>query len=138
MDWERIQGLYNYETYKKWASGAKQTVNDLSIVLDAQRKAHNKIIVGYGAPAKGNTLLNFGNINMDFIIDDNPLKQHKYTPGMSIPVVPVEHLQNFVGQDICFVPLAWNFFDEIVQRIKRVRNNSGDVFVRYFPNIQIQ
>jgi hypothetical protein len=57
---------------------------------------------------------------------------------MSIPVVPIEHLQNFVGQDICFVPLAWNFFDEIVNRLKAVRNNSGDVFVRYFPNIQIQ
>ena len=56
---------------------------------------------------------------------------------MSIPVVPVEHLQNFVGQDICFVPLAWNFFDEIVTRIKKVRNNSGDVFVKYFPEIAI-
>ena len=75
---------------------------------------------------------------MDFIIDDNPLKQNKYTPGMSIPVVPVEYLQNYVGRDICFVPLAWNFFDEIVGRIKAVRNNSEDVFVRYFPSIQIQ
>jgi len=138
MDWERIQGLYNHKTYQDWAEGAKRTVNDLSIVLDAQRKAHNRVIVGYGAPAKGNTLLNFGNISLDFIIDDNPLKQNKYTPGMSIPVVSIEHLQKYVGADICFVPLAWNFFDEIVNRLRAVRNNSGDVFVRYFPSIQIQ
>lgn len=138
IDWERIQGLHDYETYKRWAEGARQTVNDLSIVLDAQRKAHNRLIVGYGAPAKGNTLLNFGKINMDFIIDDNPLKQGKFTPGMSIPVVPIEHLQNYVGYDICFVPLAWNFFDEIVGRIKKVRNHREDVFVRYFPEIVIQ
>jgi len=137
LDWERIQGLHDYSTYQSWAEGAKRTVNDLSMVLDGQRKAHQRLIVGYGAPAKGNTLLNFGNINMDFIIDDNPLKQGKFTPGMSIPVVTIDELKKYPDREICFVPLAWNFFDEIVGRIRKVRNFKGDVFVKYFPEIVI-
>jgi len=138
LDWERIQGLHDYSTYQSWADGARRTVNDLSMVLDGQRKAHQRLIVGYGAPAKGNTLLNFGNINMDFIIDDNPLKQGKYTPGMSIPVVTIDELKKYPDREICFVPLAWNFFGEIVGRIKKVRNFKGDVFIKYFPEIIIQ
>ena len=137
LDWERIQGLHDYSTYQSWANGAKRTVNDLSMVLDGQRKAHQRLVVGYGAPAKGNTLLNFGNINMDFIIDDNPLKQGKFSPGMSIPVVTIDELKKYPDREICFVPLAWNFFDEIVGRIRKVRNFKGDVFVKYFPEIVI-
>ena len=137
LDWERIHGLHDYATYEAWANGAKRTVNDLSMVLDGQRKAHQRLIVGYGAPAKGNTLLNFGNIDMDFIIDDNPLKQGKFTPGMSIPVVTIDELKRYPDREICFVPLAWNFFDEIVGRIRKVRNFKGDVFVKYFPEIVI-
>ena len=137
LDWERIQGLHDYSTYQSWAEGAKRTVNDLSMVLDGQRKAHKRLVVGYGAPAKGNTLLNFGNIDMDFIIDDNPLKQGKFTPGMSIPVVTIDELKKYPDREICFVPLAWNFFDEIVGRIKKVRNFKGDVFIKYFPEIAI-
>ena len=137
LDWERIQGLHDYTTYQAWADGARRTVNDLSMVLDGQRKAHQRLIVGYGAPAKGNTILNFGNIDMDFIIDDNPLKQGKYTPGMSIPVVTIDELKKYPDREICFVPLAWNFFDEIVGRIRKVRNFKGDVFIKYFPAIVI-
>jgi SAM-dependent methyltransferase len=137
LDWERINGLHDYNTYVAWADGARRTVNDLAMVLDGQRKAHQRLIVGYGAPAKGNTLLNFGNIDMDFIIDDNPLKQGKYTPGMSIPVVTIDELKKYPDREICFVPLAWNFFDEIVERIKKVRNYKGDVFIKYFPKITI-
>jgi C-methyltransferase C-terminal domain/Putative zinc binding domain/Methyltransferase domain len=134
---EAQMGLHDVETYRAWAKRAQRTVDDLAMVLDGQRKAHNRLIVGYGAPAKGNTLLNFGQIDMDFIIDDNPLKQGKFTPGMGIPVVPPQHLDQFVGRDICFVPLAWNFFDEIVGRIRDRRDNKGDAFVRYFPTIRV-
>jgi SAM-dependent methyltransferase len=138
VDLERAAGLHDIKTYQRWSQHAHQTVNDLSMLLDAQRKGHKRLLVGYGAPAKGNTLLNFGNIKLDFIIDDNPLKQGKFTPGQSIPVVTIDELRNHVAQDICFVPLAWNFFDEIVQRIKKVRDNRNDIFVRYFPEIILQ
>jgi hypothetical protein len=52
-------------------------------------------------------------------------------------VLPIEHLEKCKHREICFVPLAWTFFDEIVTRIKRVRDYPGDKFIRYFPDIQI-
>ena len=137
MDLERDAGLHKMDTYYKWSKNNEIVVNDLVTAINYQRKNQGRLVVGYGAPAKGNTLLNYGQIDLDFIIDDAPLKQGKYTPGRNIPVVPIDHLENYKHREICFVPLAWNFFDEIVTRIKRVRDFPGDKFVKYFPNIQI-
>jgi hypothetical protein len=125
------------QTYYRWARNNKIIANDLVTAINYQRTDQGRLVVGYGAPAKGMTLLNYGKIDLDFIIDDAPLKQGKYTPGMNIPVVGIEHLAQFKHREICFIPLAWNFYDEIVERIKRVRNFPGDKFVKYFPNIQI-
>ena len=87
-------------------------------------------IVGYGAPAKGNTFLNFAKVPFDMIIDDNPMKQGLYTPGSSIGIVGSEVLKSFEEHDrILFVPLAWNFFKEIKERITAQRNNLNDVFL---------
>lgn len=133
---ERQVGLQNLETYTIYADKAKQVVIDLNAELQKRKDSGFKL-VGYGAAAKGNTLLNFGQIQLDFIIDDNPLKQGLYTPGTHIPVVSIEHLKKFKEQKIAFVPLAWNFFTEIKQNIQRVRNNSDDVFIRYFPKIDV-
>ena len=93
-------------------------------------KKNGAIIVGYGAPAKGNTFLNFSKIRMDFIVDDNKLKQGMFTPGSSIPIVSSDDIKN-LNPDVfvVFVPLAWNFFKEIKQRIKAIRNNPNDVFL---------
>ena len=137
LDLEATAGLHKMETYQKWAKNNEIIVNDLVSAINYQRKNQSRLIVGYGAPAKGNTLLNYGQIDLDFIIDDAPLKQGKYTPGRSVPVLPIEHLEKCKHREICFVPLAWNFFDEIVTRIKRVRDYPGDKFIRYFPDIQI-
>lgn len=129
-------GLQNLETYKIYAEKAKQVVVDLNSELQKRKEAGYKL-VGYGAAAKGNTLLNFGQIQLDFIIDDNPLKQGLYTPGTHIPVVSIDHLKQFKDEKIAFVPLAWNFFTEIKYNIQRVRYNENDVFIRYFPKIDI-
>lgn len=135
---EKASGLHDINTYKNWAANNEIVVNDLVTALNYESKNKGRMLVGYGAPAKGNTLLNYGKINLDFIIDDAPLKQGKFTPGMNIPVVPISHLDNFKHEDICFVPLAWNFFDEIVQRIRRVRGQrTGDKYIKYFPKIQV-
>jgi hypothetical protein len=96
------------------------------------------ILGGYGAAAKGNTLLNFSKIKLDFIIDDNNLKQGKYSPGMSIPVVPIEHLDQLSQHDkVLFIPLAWNYFDDIQRKILARRNNTNDKFLKYFPKVEI-
>jgi hypothetical protein len=94
--------------------------------------------VGYGAAAKGMTLLNFGQIHLDFIIDDNPLKQGLYTPGTGDAVVGIDALTGLEQHKLAFVPLAWNFFAEIRAKIKSRRDQTDDVFVRYFPKISVE
>jgi SAM-dependent methyltransferase len=137
IDLEAAAGLHSIETYRRWASNNELIVNDLVTTINYQRKNQNRLIVGYGAPAKGMTLINYGNIELDFIIDDAPLKQGKFTPGMNTLVVGIDELEKYKHREICFVPLAWNFFDEIVARIKRVRDFPNDKYIRYFPTIQI-
>jgi len=93
-------------------------------------------IIGYGAAAKGNTFLNFSKFDLDYIIDDNQLKQGLYTPGSKILIVPVEKLLSEDENLICIIPLAWNFFDEIRERvINRVKREVR--FLKYFPNVEL-
>ena len=137
IDLEKAAGLHNIKTYHKWANNSQYIVNDLVASVNWQSKNQNRLVVGYGAPAKGMTLLNYAQIDLDFIIDDAPLKQGKFSPGRNIPIVPIEELEKYKHREICFVPLAWNFYDEIVGRIRRVRDFPGDKFIRYFPKFQI-
>lgn len=135
---ERMQGLYTDETYAAWAANTLKLVADLKVFVELYRNK-GYVLGGYGAAAKGNTLLNFSKIKLDFIIDDNELKQNHYSPGMSIPVVPIEHLNEYTDSDkILFVPLAWNYFDDIQKKILAKRNNSNDKFLKYFPKVEIQ
>jgi len=134
---ERDAGLQTPATYIEYARRAEQAVVDLKNAISAYR-AEGYVIAGYGAAAKGMTLLNFGNINLDFIIDDNPLKQGRFTPGMHIPVVAIDMLDECEDLNIAFVPLAWNFFDEIKSKIKDKRDRKEDAFIRYFPSINIE
>jgi 2-polyprenyl-3-methyl-5-hydroxy-6-metoxy-1,4-benzoquinol methylase len=92
-------------------------------------------IIGYGAAAKGNTILNASYLKFDYIVDDNPLKHGLYTPGMHIPIKHPDVLKDETG-NIAIVPLAWNFFDEIKEKV--LQRNSNVIFIKYFPEISIQ
>jgi len=137
LNLEKEKGLYDYNTYLKYADNAKNIVSDLKkVIVDFRERNHH--IIGYGAAAKGNTLLNFGDISLDFIIDDNKLKQGLHTPGTNIPIKDISELSKISTQEsIIFIPLAWNFYKEISSKIKRNRNSNVDYFVKYFPNIEI-
>jgi len=126
---ETVSGLYNDVTYQEYSETCLKSVEKSKNYIDSMKK-NGAIIVGYGAPAKGNTFLNFSKIRMDFIVDDNKLKQGMFTPGSSIPIVSSDDIKN-LNPDVfvVFVPLAWNFFKEIKQRIKAIRNNPNDVFL---------
>jgi hypothetical protein len=137
VDQESEQGLQDMNTYLIYAEKCHQVVKDLNEVIKDYR-SQGYVIAGYGAAAKGNTLLNFGNTYLDFIIDDNPLKQGLYAPGSNIPVVPIDFLDQVEDMKVAFVPLAWNFFKEISKKIKDKRNREGDVFIKYFPKINIE
>ena len=134
---ERDAGLNTPATYIEYAKLANKAVADLKDAISAYR-AEGFVIAGYGAAAKGMTLLNFGNITLDFIIDDNPLKQGRFSPGMHIPVVGIDTLDECADLNVAFVPLAWNFFDEIKRKIKAKRDHNEDVFIRYFPTIKVE
>jgi 2-polyprenyl-3-methyl-5-hydroxy-6-metoxy-1,4-benzoquinol methylase len=134
---ERAAGLQDMNTYLAYADRAATIVEDLKQTIMHYRTL-DYLIVGYGAAAKGNTLLNFGEIHLDYIIDDNPLKQGLYSPGMSTPVVPISILDQYAEIKVAFVPLAWNFFTEIRKNIKGKRDREGDVFIKYFPTISIE
>jgi len=134
---EQAQGLQDMNTYLAYADRAATIVEDLKQTIMHYRTL-DYLIVGYGAAAKGNTLLNFGEIHLDYIIDDNPLKQGLYSPGMSTPVVPIDKLDDYADTKVAFVPLAWNFFTEIRRNIKNKRDREGDVFIKYFPTISVE
>lgn len=135
MNEEKRYGLYEPELYITYVGECKNIIQEFANEI-AEHKANGKVLIGYGAPAKGNTLLNASNVVLDFIIDDNPLKQGLYTPGMRIPIFSSEKLKEYVDIDnIVFVPLAWNFFDEIKAKIEKMRPNKKDDFLRYFPYV---
>lgn len=134
---ERDAGLNTPATYIEYARLAQKAVDDLKETIYAYR-AEGFVVAGYGAAAKGMTLVNFANIHLDFIIDDNPLKQGRFTPGTHDPVVGIDMLDECKDINVAFVPLAWNFFDEIKRKIKAKRDNPDDVFIRYFPSIKVE
>jgi len=137
LDAERAEGLQTPQTYVEYAEKARQVVKDLKDTIAAYR-TEGYTIIGYGAAAKGMTLLNFGNLSLDVIIDDNPLKQGLFTPGMHIPVESIDFLDNVEDLNVAFVPLAWNFFDEIKRKIKSKRDRREDAFIRYFSTISVE
>lgn len=137
IDMESKIGLLSDDTYVKYAEKCHSLVQQLRKQTVTYRQ-HGFKIVGYGAAAKGMTLLNYAKIQPDFIVDDNPLKQGLYTPGMSVTIVSIDKLDELDSNDyVLFMPLAWNFFKEIKNRIKTRRNKKEDLFITYFPKVDI-
>ena len=111
---EEAAGLKSLERYKRF--GADVAANRAALrELLSRLKADGKTIAAYGAPAKGNTLLNYCGIGTELIpytVDRNQLKVGLLTPGMHIPVLPVSALLERRPDYVLI--LAWNFADEIV------------------------
>jgi hypothetical protein len=137
IQFEKENGLYDILTYPSYALKCYKATFELKKEL-IELKNQGYTLIGYGAAAKGNTLLNFGKIELDIIIDDNPLKQNLYTPGMNIRIVGSDYLLD-LGKDqkVVFIPLAWNFYKEIKTRIKDKRSNNNDLFIKYFPGLEV-
>ena len=135
---ETSKGLYSPETYDKYEADCLHNVKQFADFIK-KMKSEGRTVVGYGAPAKGNTLMNFAGIGPDFIIDDNPLKQGLYAPGVNVPIYSSEHLESYSYKTgIVFIPLAWNFYTEIVKKIKTMRPDGKDIFVKHFPDFKIE
>jgi SAM-dependent methyltransferase len=126
---EKAAGLDRVETYQQFAERALKIKRDLHETLSdfAQKGCR---VAGYGAPAKGNTLLGFLEIGpelLPYIVDRSPLKQGLYTPGTHIPVVAPERL--LADQPDYVLLLAWNFVDEIMEQQSEYLKRGGRFMV---------
>ena len=136
LESERRLGLDKVTTYRRFAEKTMRLKEDLQRTLKEFR-TNGKRIVGYGAPAKGNTLLGFLEIGPDlveYIADKSPLKQGRYCPGVHIPVVPPAKL--LADQPDYVVLLAWNFVDEILSQQEEYRRRGGK-FIVPVPDVKI-
>ena len=135
---ERQRGLLSKKTYDEYKTNITKLVSDFKeLVKNSKREGFE--LIGYGAAAKGMTFLNFADVELDYILDDNELKHHLYTPGTNVPIKPNGFLKQYKESDkILFIPLAWNFYDEIQERILKTRDNKNDWFLRYFPEVKLE
>jgi SAM-dependent methyltransferase len=135
LELEFNERLLNEETYLKYSINVNKIVSDLKIFIEYQQSKGIKV-VGYGAAAKGMTLLNYGKIIPDLIVDDNKLKVGLYTPGSNIKIQEPYILRE-IKENIVILPLAWNFHKEIKQKVQIYRENYSDIWVKYFPKLEI-
>jgi C-methyltransferase C-terminal domain len=129
-------GLRRLQTYGAFAERVRETKRALLEFLITAKRA-GKRIVGYGAPGKGNTLLNYCGIGTDFLdftVDRNPYKQGKFTPGTHIPILSPDRLQG-AGADYVLI-LPWNLKEEIVGTLRRMPDLKAR-FVVPIPKVEI-
>ena len=133
---EKSISLNNKKTFKNFANNIKERKKSLIEFLN-KLKSQNKLIAGFGAPAKATTLMyEFGLKDdvLDFIVDDSPLKQGLYSPGLHIPVLPSSSIKA-LKPDYLLI-LAWNFSDSIIKNNEEF-SNSGGKFIIPLPNLRI-
>ncbi len=133
---ELAYGLGRLATYGQFEDQVKEAKRAILEFLIAAKR-QGKRIVGYGAPGKGNTLLNYCGIRTDFLdftVDRNPLKQGKYTPGTRIPILAPEAIDQARPDFILILP--WNLKDEITASMRHVRE-WGAKFVVPIPRLTV-
>jgi hypothetical protein len=133
---EAARGFREIAAYSSFAVQGKATKRKLLAAL-IRIKDEGKTICGYGAPGKGNTLLNYCAIGpdfLDFTVDRNPYKHGRFTPGMHIPILPVEAIET-AKPDYIFV-LPWNLKTEITEQMRHV-GDWGAKFIIPIPEAAI-
>ena len=132
---EEQSGLRSGRPLRAFVQAVQRQRKDLMRVLREIRSSRH--LAGYGAPAKGNTLLNYCEIDrsvLDFIVDRSPLKHGLLTPGTHIPVEPAERLMASDVRETLL--LAWNFADEILRQ-QRFYRDKGGRFIVPIPTVRI-
>ncbi len=133
---EKKIGLMNLVYYQSFAERVKRTKREILRFLIDLRES-NKKIAAYGAPAKGNTLLNYCGIRTDFIdytVDRNPHKQGCYLPGSRIPIYHPDRLRETKPDYVIILP--WNLKDEIMEQVSYIREWGGK-FVTLIPSVKV-
>jgi SAM-dependent methyltransferase len=134
LEREVALGFRAVEGYAGFSEKVKRTKRELLSFL-IRAKNEGKKICGYGAPGKGNTLLNYCGIGTDFLdftVDRNPYKHGRFTPGMHIPIHPVEAIDAARPDYLLILP--WNLKDEIVRQMRHI-GSWGGKFVVPIPSV---
>lgn len=133
---EKQAGLTSEAYYSGFQGRAEKVKNEfLGFLLDAKKRG--KKVIGYGAAAKGNTLLNFAGVKPDlipFVVDQNPAKQGKFLPGSRIPILDETWIEKEKPDYIVIFP--WNLSNELKEQLKYVRAWDGQ-FVTAVPEMRI-
>lgn len=126
---ERMAGLDRLDTYREFSENVKKVKRDLLRLLMDIRQS-GKTIVGYGAPAKGNTLLNYCGIGLDLIdytVDRSPHKQGMFLPGTHIPIGDPEIIREMRPDYVLILP--WNIREEIAGQLDYIAEWGGQFIV---------
>jgi hypothetical protein len=133
---EREAGLDRIDSYRAFGETAREAKRALlAFLIEAKRRG--KRVVGYGAPAKGNTLLNYCGVRTDFLdytVDRNPHKQGCLLPGTRIPIHAPEKIQETKPDYVLILP--WNLKDEITKQMAHIRSWGGQ-FVVPIPQVEV-
>ncbi len=133
---EKAVGLDRPDRYTAFAEQVRETKRRLlEFLIGAKRQGRS--IVGYGAPGKGNTLLNYCGIRTDFLdytVDRNPYKHGRFTPGTHIPIHPPEKILETRPDYVLILP--WNLKDEIMEQMAAVQTWGGQ-FVVPIPDVKV-
>lgn len=134
---ETAAGMNSTAFYAGFQDKADQVKNDLlAFLIDAKRTG--KTVAGYGAAAKGNTLLNYAGVRPDllpYVVDRNPAKQDKFLPGCRIPIVAEMHLKQNRPDYVLVLP--WNLRTEVVEQLAYIREWGGQ-FVTAVPVLEVK
>jgi C-methyltransferase-like protein len=133
---ELAAGFGRLETYTSFSEQVHQAKRRLLEFLIGARR-QGKRIAGYGAPGKGNTLLNYCGIRTDFLeytVDRNPYKQGKFLPGTHIPIFAPQRISETRPDYVLILP--WNLKDEIMEQLSHIRS-WGAQFIVPIPDVKV-
>ena len=137
LERETAAGMNSAAFYAGFQAKANKVKNDLLFFLIEARRA-GKIVAGYGAAAKGNTLLNYAGVRPDllpYVADRNPAKQDKFLPGCRIPIVAEAHLKHTRPDYVLILP--WNLRTEVAGQLAYIREWGGR-FVTSVPVLEVR
>lgn len=135
LELEKAAGLDRNSTFVQFGKKIDRIGSEFSSTLSMFKKS-GKTIAGFGAPAKATTLMyhfKIGPETINFIVDDSPLKQGLYSPGLHIPVLPSSEI--YTRKPDCLVVLAWNFADPIMKKHQGFLEGGG-TFIVPLPQVK--
>ena len=122
------------ETWKNFATACEKHANELKLIVEKYK--FNGPVIAYGASARSSTMLNYAGLNsevIDYVIDKNPLKHGRYTPGTNIPIISFDEGKKLFNNCGSILLLAWNFEKEITEEL-RANGYTGSIIVP-LPNV---